>query len=232
MAEWDRDRDRERERERYESGREFGRDRGYGRDFGRDFGSDFGRDQGRDFGREGYRGGWTPETWSGGSSTGYGGQYGGQYGRESEGRYSGGYEPREADRYERGREGAGLWDRVKRGLHIGKGPKGYRRADERIHEDVCDMLERDPDIDATEVVVVVQGGEVTLDGSVDDRWAKRHAEDVIEGLPGVKDVHNRLRVAPRSGTAASAGSSTGITAEMPATDQTPPRGRSTTTRNR
>ena len=44
----------------------------------------------------------------------------------------------------------------------------------------------------TEVVVVA--GEVTLQGEVTQRRDKRLAEDLIENLPGVKDVHNRLRV--------------------------------------
>jgi osmotically-inducible protein OsmY len=41
--------------------------------------------------------------------------------------------------------------------------------------------------------VRVESGEVTLEGTVDDRWEKRLAEDVAEAVPGVRDVHNRLR---------------------------------------
>jgi osmotically-inducible protein OsmY len=33
-----------------------------------------------------------------------------------------------------------------------------------------------------------------LPGTVDDRRAKRLAEDLAESVSGVKDVHNRLRV--------------------------------------
>jgi hypothetical protein len=171
-------------------GRDYGREYGQGRDFGRDFGRDYGRgrdfggdvdrgDFGQDFGGEGYRG-------TGGYGAGWAGRPG-----------EGGYE---------GRERPGLWQRVKRGLHIGKGPKGYRRSDQRIHEDVCDMLERDPEIDATDIEVVVAAGEVTLSGTVDDRWSKRRAEDIIEELPGVRDVHNQLKVGTRP---SEPGSSTG-----------------------
>jgi hypothetical protein len=39
----------------------------------------------------------------------------------------------------------------------------------------------------------VSGGEVTLEGSVEDRRQKRMAEEAIENLTGVKDVHNRLK---------------------------------------
>ena len=81
-----------------------------------------------------------------------------------------------------------------RGQFSGKGPKGYLRSDERVREDVSDALERNGDLDASEIEVVVVAGEVTLQGEVTDRYGKRLAEDLIEDLPGVKQVHNRLRV--------------------------------------
>ena len=40
----------------------------------------------------------------------------------------------------------------------------------------------------------VKDGEVTLTGTVDERHAKRIAEDVAESVSGVKDVHNQVRV--------------------------------------
>lgn len=81
-----------------------------------------------------------------------------------------------------------------RGSFAGRGPKGYTRTDERIREDVCDRLSLDDDIDASEVEVQVKDGEVTLEGTVATRSMKHQAEDLVEDLPGVKDVHNRLRV--------------------------------------
>ena len=80
------------------------------------------------------------------------------------------------------------------GKHYGKGPKGYRRSDERIKEDVCDALMRDHHVDASEIDVLVENGIVTLRGTVEERSAKRLAEDCIEKVDGVKDVHNELRV--------------------------------------
>jgi osmotically-inducible protein OsmY len=80
-----------------------------------------------------------------------------------------------------------------RGEFRGMGPKGFVRADERIREEVCELLS-DADVDATEITVKVDGGEVTLEGSVDSRRAKRAAEDVVYQARGVKDCHNRLRV--------------------------------------
>jgi hypothetical protein len=75
-----------------------------------------------------------------------------------------------------------------------RGPQGYQRSDERIREELCDLLTASPDIDASDLTVVVKNCEVTLEGSVDDRWTKRHAEDVAEGVSGVRQVHNRLQV--------------------------------------
>lgn len=80
------------------------------------------------------------------------------------------------------------------GPHAGRGPKGYTRSDERIREDVSDRLTAHGEIDARDVDVRIQGGEVTLLGFVDSRHAKRAAEDVAEDVPGVRQVHNQLRV--------------------------------------
>lgn len=80
------------------------------------------------------------------------------------------------------------------GRFTGRGPKGYRRADDRIREDVNEELTRHPDIDASEVDVKVENGEVTLTGKVEDRHQKRLAEDLAERCSGVTDVHNQLKV--------------------------------------
>jgi hypothetical protein len=77
---------------------------------------------------------------------------------------------------------------------VGRGPKGWQRADERIHDDVSLQLERHPAIDASHIEVVVHGGEVTLSGVVSDRYTKRLAEDVSESVAGVRDVHNQIRL--------------------------------------
>lgn len=77
--------------------------------------------------------------------------------------------------------------------HGGRGPKNYIRSDERILEEVNDRLTFDRHIDASDIEVAVQGGEVTLSGTVTDRFAKRHAEDIVEDISGVKHVQNNLR---------------------------------------
>jgi len=80
------------------------------------------------------------------------------------------------------------------GAHRGRGPKGYRRSDERIHEDVCERLTEDPFIDASNIEVAVKDGEVTLGGTVSSRGLKRRAEDLAELASGVAHVQNNLRV--------------------------------------
>lgn len=93
------------------------------------------------------------------------------------------------------------------GRFAGKGPKGYQRSDERVIDDVCQALERDPHVDASEIEVSCQKGEIVLKGSVDSREAKRRAEECVEDLPGVKDVRNELRVQAQ-GAQQSSGSTT------------------------
>ncbi len=80
------------------------------------------------------------------------------------------------------------------GPHHGQGPKGYRRSDERIHEDVCDELTEAPELDAREIEVSVENGEVTLKGMVPGRAPKVVAEMIAEEIPGVIDVHNQIRI--------------------------------------
>lgn len=96
-----------------------------------------------------------------------------------------------------------------RGGFRGRGPRNYRRSDERIREDVCQCLTDDPHVDATNVEVSVADGEVTLSGTVASRMQKRRAEEVIEQLPGVRDVINGLRVVSDSSSMQSSMQSSG-----------------------
>ena len=84
--------------------------------------------------------------------------------------------------------------------HAGKGPKGWQRSDDRLREDVNEALARHPGIDASDIEVRVQGGEVTLTGTVNDRQTKRQAEEVAERVFGAKDVQNQIRVKSTSET--------------------------------
>lgn len=80
------------------------------------------------------------------------------------------------------------------GPHRGKGPLNYRRTDERIRELVCEALAEDDEVDATQIEVSVSDGIVTLAGAVRDRPTKRMAEDVVDRVWGVRDVHNVLEI--------------------------------------
>jgi hypothetical protein len=119
----------------------------------------------------------------GGYSQGYGqGSYGqGSYGQSGYGQSGLG-------------QGLGYSSTLIVGRFYGRGPKGYRRADERIREDVSEELFRSPEIDASEIEIQAQNGEVTLTGKVEDRHQKRLAEDIAERVSGVTDVHNQLKV--------------------------------------
>jgi osmotically-inducible protein OsmY len=134
------------------------------------YGQSGGRYRGGDFGRE--------ERWgSSGWSEPYG--EGQQYGSRAAGA---GYQSGGSQQYGFGR-----------GLHRGKGPRGYQRSDERLMEMICERLREDPYIDASDVTVTVQSSKVTFDGAVDSRHTKNLIEDVAEQL-GVDDVQNNLRV--------------------------------------
>jgi len=80
------------------------------------------------------------------------------------------------------------------GPFSGQGPKGYQRSDERIHEEVCERLTQHGQLDARDIEVKVERGEVTLSGTVDSRQAKRTAEDSLDSVAGVREVHNQLRI--------------------------------------
>jgi osmotically-inducible protein OsmY len=144
-----------------------------------------------------------------------GAAYGGNTGRYGEGR-SGNYESRDYDRagsdrnrdwWDRSRDEVSSWfgdddaerrrrmDEQRSGaVHRGKGPKGYRRSDERIREDAYDRLTDDDYVDATDIQVQMEGDDVVLTGSVHSREEKRRAEDLVERVSGVRNVQNRLRV--------------------------------------
>ena len=75
-------------------------------------------------------------------------------------------------------------ERTRTGPHAGKGPRGYQRSDDRICEEICELLTRDANVDATAVEVTVVTGEVTLRGNVDSRYEKRATEDIAESVQG------------------------------------------------
>jgi osmotically-inducible protein OsmY len=185
--EWNRGENRERDwnqgRNREQQWGGYGGQGGYGQGgFGQ---GSYGQGQGS-YGQGGYyQGGYGQQNWGQG---GYGGgTYGQGYGQSSygQGEQERGFGPRavgySSTTYIIGR-------------FTGRGPKNYRRSDDRIREEVNEELTRHPEIDASEVEVQVEKGEVTLTGKVEDRHQKRLAEDIAERCSGVNDVHNQLKV--------------------------------------
>lgn len=83
--------------------------------------------------------------------------------------------------------------RQREGVYQGKGPRGYRRSDERIREDVCEALTFHPYVDASEIEVTVNEGDVILTGSVLNRQMKYLAEECAD-VPGTGEIINHLRV--------------------------------------
>ncbi len=80
------------------------------------------------------------------------------------------------------------------GPYKGVGPKGYVRSDERIHEEVCEMLTHHSAIDASEILCSVKDAEVTLSGLVPEASMKNMAEEVVGRCNGIKEIHNKLEV--------------------------------------
>ncbi len=159
-------------------------------------------------------------------NSGSGSQYGGgNYGSGSQWGNSGRDTQSGTGTYESGsrwgRSGSTQWgkggnDSDQDTMHKGKGPKGYKRADERIQDDINDRLTDDSQLDASEIEVTVTNGEVKLSGTVDSRDAKRRAEDLTEAISGVSNVENSIRVkqdkemgSSTSDKSATSGSSTG-----------------------
>lgn len=105
------------------------------------------------------------------------------------------------------------------GERRGRGPKGYKRSDERIREDICDRLESQGALDASEVEVQVKDGEVTLTGTVHSRQDKRQIEDVAEAVQGVQEVINQLRLNRGEGQRGSSGAGSGSGQQSSATSQ-------------
>lgn len=86
------------------------------------------------------------------------------------------------------------WEKKHNMIHFGKGPKGWKRSDERIRDDACEILYKSHDVDASDVEVDVKDGCIYLKGTVESRQAKKLAEEAVENILGTKDVFNEIRI--------------------------------------
>jgi osmotically-inducible protein OsmY len=193
----------------YDSYRNYGTG-GYGMGMGMGYGNDFGRgNQSYNRNYEERNQGWNSRNW----------------GDRNEGRN---YNREDYDRNERGwwdktTDEVSSWfgddeakrrrqmDRINEQTHRGKGPKNYKRSQEKIKEDINERLSDDDYLDASDIEVDVIGTEVTLSGTVNSRQDKRRAEDLAERVSGVTNVQNNLRVKSTSdiNTTGSSPSATG-----------------------
>ena len=82
-----------------------------------------------------------------------------------------------------------------RGVSDGLGGSRLRRkSDESLAQEIHEILTSDPELDSTDIEVVVEGGAVTLSGAGEHPAAKHLAEELTESISGVPRVHNRHMV--------------------------------------
>jgi len=173
---------------------------------------DGGQDRYREAGRSGRSERYGPSSYGGQSSSGFAPSpydegdvsswYGGDTGMGDPGSSRPGYDRQGYER--QGQRQSGGWQGQSQqsafgggsrsGQFRGHGPRGYQRSDDRIREDVCELLTHHGEIDAREMDVEVQGATVVLRGTADSGRTRRLAEELVEGIPGVRDVRNELRV--------------------------------------
>jgi hypothetical protein len=96
--------------------------------------------------------------------------------------------------WSRGAERIDLGEDLDAARRPARGPKGWQRSDDRIHDEICERLTDDGLVDATEIDVVVQDGEVILTGEVVDPSQRERAALIAEDVLGVVDVVDRIRV--------------------------------------
>jgi osmotically-inducible protein OsmY len=183
----------------------------YDDDRGFSSGRRFGGSSGGGYGGSSYRGGYSSSS-RGSMGGGYSdrdrfsGGYGQSYGRQNYGSQQDYGNQQDRGWWDRTSDEVAAWfgdeeaerrrrmDEQNQGQHRGRGPRNYTRSDDRIKEDVNDRLTDHTFLDASDIDVEVNNGEVVLTGTVDSRWAKRQAEDIAEDISGVKNVENRIRV--------------------------------------
>lgn len=86
----------------------------------------------------------------------------------------------------------GDWARHSTGGTGSGAPRVRRKTDDSLAREIHEILTTDPELDAQDIEVVVEGGAVTLSGEVEHPDAKLLAEELTESIAGVRLVHNRL----------------------------------------
>jgi osmotically-inducible protein OsmY len=87
------------------------------------------------------------------------------------------------------------------GQHKGAGPKSEKPQGDAVWEAVHDKLTEEPWLDATDIVLSVSGGDVTLTGTVPSQHEVDLAGKAAAEAKGVTNVANNLTVNANSGVA-------------------------------
>jgi osmotically-inducible protein OsmY len=76
----------------------------------------------------------------------------------------------------------------------GVGPRARHDEDDELKETICQLLEDDPELDASDIIVRVIDNEAILDGTVRKKHDAELAYQLAREVPGVIHVRERLRI--------------------------------------
>ena len=71
--------------------------------------------------------------------------------------------------------------------------------DDKLSSEICSRLEANQFVEASRVAVESRGGSVTLEGIVENRYARERAEQLAREVEGVTSVENRIRIQNQEG---------------------------------
>ncbi|MCO6430975.1 MAG: BON domain-containing protein [Deltaproteobacteria bacterium] len=80
------------------------------------------------------------------------------------------------------------------GRHSDTSDSRYRRPDREIHTEIAEWLERNPTIDASQIILSVAEGKVMLRGRADSLYAINEISEAVRRTLGVEAVENNLEV--------------------------------------
>ena len=80
------------------------------------------------------------------------------------------------------------------GPYSGLGPKGYNDAGDPTGQEVASRLTQHGQVDASNIEITIDNGEVLLEGTVDSEETKRLAQEALESIVSVGSVQNLLQV--------------------------------------
>ena len=76
--------------------------------------------------------------------------------------------------------------------HVGKGPKGYKKDDYAIYEEICENLTRDSYIDASSINVNVEKAVLYLTGEVESEEMRDRVMGLAQEIHGVSHILNEI----------------------------------------